>query len=121
MNNSPIDKKLYDLPYADFVRDNETITLRSVFDFTGGCDELFPFLYGCEQRNCTVVFENEGLTVAPKENDKTNINVLLSMYAAFGMKDSKIAKDYIRYLCKITFEYNEPTRKPVLVVEQADS
>lgn len=115
MNKSPINKKLYDLPYADFVKDNETITLRSIFDFTGGCDELFLFLYACEQRNCTVFFKNEEIVVAPKDKDQTNINLLLSMYATLGAKNSKIAKDYIRYLCKISFEYDEPTRKPIII------
>jgi hypothetical protein len=69
-----------------------------VFDFNGGAEELFPFLFGCKKLHCTVVFENEGITVYPND-DATEQSILLSFYAMIA-KDPKIANDYIRYLSK---------------------
>lgn len=88
--------ELLDVPHKELIRENETVTLFSVFDFAGGAEELFPFLYGCKQLNCTVVFENEGITVHPDGDDDMQ-NLLLSFYAAVA-KEPKIAKDYINYL-----------------------
>ncbi len=85
-----------DVPHGELIKENETVTLFSVFDFAGGAEELFPFLYGCKQLNCTVVFENEGVTVRPDGDDGAQ-NLLLSFYAAVA-KEPKIVKDYINYL-----------------------
>lgn len=85
-----------EVPRGELIRENETIKLFSVFDFNGGAEELFSFLFGCKQLNCTVVFENEGITVRPDGDDDMQ-NLLLSFYAAVA-KEPKIAKDYINYL-----------------------
>ena len=85
-----------DVPHGELIKENETVTLFSVFDFAGGAEELFPFLYGCKQLNCTVVFENEGVTVRPDGDDGLQ-NLLLSFYAMIA-KEPKIANDYINYL-----------------------
>ena len=84
-----------DVPRGELIKENETVTLFSVFDFTGGAEELFPFLYGCKQMNCTVLFKNEDITVAPDSGCEQNL--VLSFYAAVA-KEPKIVKDYINYL-----------------------
>ena len=85
-----------DVPHGELIKENETVTLFSVFDFAGGAEELFPFLYGCKQLNCTVVFENEGVTVL-HDGDYGIQNLLLSIYASVA-QEPKIVKDYIDYL-----------------------
>lgn len=92
-----MDKLIQDLPHFDLMRENETIEMFSVFDFTGGAEELFPFLYGCKHLNCTVVFKNEDITVRPSGDETSYQNLLLSFYAMIA-KEPKIANDYIRYL-----------------------
>lgn len=84
-----------DVPHGKLIKENETITLFSVFDFAGGAEELFPFLYGCKQMNCTVLFKNEGITVTPDSGCEQNF--VLSFYAMIA-KEPKIANDYINYL-----------------------
>lgn len=84
------------IPHSELVKENETITLFSVFDFKGGVGELFPFLYVCRELNCTVVFENEGIKVSPDDRGSMQ-NIQLSIYATIA-SEPKIANDYIKYL-----------------------
>ena len=92
------EKQIKELPHHELIEENKTIILRSVFDFKGGNEELFPFLLGCEQKNCTVVFKNEDITVCPKERmGDGGQNMLLSFYMLLG-QNTKIATDYLRYL-----------------------
>lgn len=96
------EKRLSELPHYDLIKENQTIELRSIFDFKGGSEELFPFLFGCEKKNCTVIFKNEDITVKPEDDeDKSIQSIKLSLYA-FIAKDPKIVKEYVRYLtlCK---------------------
>jgi hypothetical protein len=96
------EKHLSELPHYDLIRENQTVELRSIFDFKGGNEELFPFLYGCQKKNCTVVFKNENITVKPKNDEnKTAQSIQLSLYALIA-KEPKIVEEYIRYLmlCK---------------------
>lgn len=86
-----------EVPRGELIKENETITLFSIFDFNGGAEELFPFLYGCKKLKCTVVFENENITVKPCDENEAHQNLLLSFYAMIA-KEPKIANDYIRYL-----------------------
>lgn len=84
-----------DVPHNDVIVENETVTVPSIFMFTGGPEELFPFLIGCREKNCTVWFENEDITVAPKEDSYQN--VLLSLYATLAATPS-IPTQYMRYV-----------------------
>lgn len=89
--------RLRGVPHYELIKENETIELFSVFDFTGGAEELFPFLYACRELNCTVVFENEGITHKPDDDNKMEQQLILSIYATIAA-EPKIANDYIRYL-----------------------
>lgn len=88
-------EKYKDVPHFCLIEQDKTITIPSIFQFTGGAMELFPFLKACEEYNCTVFFENEGLFVKP--NYPIEDNVRLSIYASIA-ENPKIANDYIRYL-----------------------
>lgn len=74
-----------DIPRRGLIKENETITLFSIFDFKGGAGELFPFLYMCRELNCTVVFENEGIKVVPDDRDIMQ-NTQLVIYATIAME-----------------------------------
>lgn len=92
-------EKCKDLPHFDLVVENGKITIPSVFMFSGGAEELFSFLFACEKLNCTVVFENEKITVTP-DRDDTYTKLRLSLYADVA-KGSKVVNDYLKYLSHI--------------------
>jgi hypothetical protein len=88
--------KRYDLEELFLlVKSGETITFRSIFDFTGGIPDVFEFLGHCSKQSCTVVFDNENLTVKPDSNVTTN--VMLTFYAHIAEHPEVIA-EYLRYL-----------------------
>lgn len=92
--------ELLDVPHKELIRENETITLFSIFDFKGGAEELFPFLLGCKNANCDVVFENEGITVyADREKNDIAQDLMLSLYALIA-KEPKVVTDYMNYMAK---------------------
>lgn len=88
-------EKFKDVPHFESIIENGLLNIPSVFVFSGGNMELFPFLAACKELNCTVYFKNEDITVLP-ESDNFD-NVVLSIYAAIA-QNPKIAEDYIRYL-----------------------
>lgn len=55
------------VPHADLVVKDGIIEIPSIFMFTGGPDELFPFLGACREKNCTVIFKNENITAEPED------------------------------------------------------
>lgn len=89
-----------DVPHFDLIEQDKTITIFSIFQFTGGAIELFPFLKACEEYNCAVLFENEEIFIKP--NYPIEDNIRLSIYASIA-ENPKIANDYIRYLTAKSF------------------
>lgn len=61
--------------------------------------ELFAFLQGCKVNECTVLFENEGITVSPVD-DRMVVNLHLSLYMTMK-ENQKMVGDYLRYLTNI--------------------
>ncbi len=96
-----------DYPHKEWIRENGTVTIPSVFMFKGGAIELFPFLLGCQKNNCTVIFANEDLIVYPDDRlNDVSINLALSIYASIAKNDN-IVKQYIRYLTDIASKNEE--------------
>lgn len=83
-----------DFPHFDLIEENKEITIPSLFMFKNN-DELCPFLAACDAYNCTVFFENENLTISPKEKWETKFE--LFCYTVV-MNCRKIGDDYCRYL-----------------------
>ena len=81
--------------------------------FKKGYEELFPFLYACEEFNCTVYFENEDITVIPN-NDNSATRLLLTIYTAIA-SNPKIANDYLRYLMNLNeMNWVKGVHEPIL-------
>lgn len=91
--------RLKDVPHFNIIVENGTIHIPSIFMFEGGCIELFSFLHACRETNCTVIFDNENLTVVPDEVEWAQ-NLMLSMYAHIA-ESPTIAEDYMRYLLNL--------------------
>lgn len=89
-----MDKKYKDVPHSELICTNGIVHIPSIFMFTGGCDELFPFLYACEKEKCVVVFDNEKITV---NQNGVYENIILSIYASIA-ENHKVGDDYLRYL-----------------------
>ena len=89
-------KKDYsDAPHFNLIRENETIEIDSVFQFTGGFEELNLFINACGAANCTVKFLNENITAEPGAS-----RLILNIYASIA-GDPRMAEQYMVYLMKL--------------------
>ena len=63
--------------YEDLLTENGSLQIDTLLRFEGETD-VFAFLYLAGQKNCTIIFENEGITVKPKGKDpKTTMSILI--------------------------------------------
>ena len=74
-----------------------TVTIPSIFMFEDWID-IEPFISHARKMNCTVVFENENITVEPNDYEKVRmkIGVFKTMIA-----EREIGNAYLRYLGNI--------------------
>ena len=86
--------KYKNIPHGDLIVENGHITIPSIFMFET-ITQVQSFLRSCKLLNCTVSFENEGLTATP-DNESTMVYYLTG-YAGI-MARPKFAEDYIKYL-----------------------
>lgn len=94
---------------SDIVVRDGTVHIPSIFMFKGGPEDLFPFLYECQIESCTVVFDNENITVYPKSDSYQNVT--LSLYSWLG-SNPKIFNEYSRYMLNIDkMKWPEPVSK----------
>ena len=93
-----VDAVFASLPRSHIVIENGTIHVPSIFMLDGGPDELFSFLGGCMDKNCTAVFDNEEITVLPDRDVRQD--VILSLYSLVAF-EPKIFNYYNRYLLNI--------------------
>lgn len=91
-------ERFSEVPHYELIQENEIIHIPSVFMFKGGHIELFSFLAACREMNCTVVFDNEEITIGLK--DEILQDFVLSIYAHIA-ESPKIANDYMRYLANL--------------------
>lgn len=106
-----MDKLIEQTPHFHLIKKDEMIKLRSIFDFTGGCEELFSFLYACKKINCTVHFVNEDIVVEPDSDEIEDMR--LAIYVSLAV-DPKMAEDYARYVFKYI---GTGERRPMLAEE----
>ena len=89
-------KQYLKVPHSDLIVENGTTNISSVFEICGECDEFFSFLHACSELNCTVVFENEDITIRPGKLEMVD-QLRLAAYTQIAQQP-KLAEDYIRYL-----------------------
>ena len=82
------------IPHFDIIEKDGQIRIPSIFMFDK-MQDLFTFLHGCEQMNCTVVFDNEDIEVKPESDPYKSL--LLAIYSHIA-EHPKIVSDYVRYL-----------------------
>lgn len=72
-----------------------TVERFSVFEFSGGPQELFSYLFEQGRAGNTAVFTNEGVTVAPDAPVSQRLS--LAVYAGLA-ENPRVVEDYVRYL-----------------------
>lgn len=65
----PLEEKYKDVPHYELIKKDGVVIIPSIFMFTGGQMEYYPFLKACSDFNCTVHLQNEGITITPGEDD----------------------------------------------------
>ena len=87
--------KYKNIPHGELIVENGSITIPSIFMFET-ISQVQSFLHSCKMLNCSVIFENEGLTASPDNYESTMVYYL----AGYGgiMARPKFAEDYIKYL-----------------------
>ena len=87
-----------DTNHLDLIVKNGTVKIPSIFLFQY-FDDVTRFLNHAKKQNCTVIFENEDLTVAPNENDagiRAKINIFATIIAC-----REIGNAYVRFVGNI--------------------
>lgn len=87
--------KYKNIPHGELIVENGSITIPSIFMFET-ISQVQSFLHSCKVLNCSVTFENEGLTASP-DNYESTMSYYLVGYGGI-MARPKFAEDYIKYL-----------------------
>lgn len=83
------------------VEKDGTMCIDSVFRFEKNPEDLPAFLWVAKERNCTVVFENEGYTFKPKpENDTGDAAILSGLMIYMNMGKTLFGKR-VNYLMNL--------------------
>ena len=88
-------EKYRNVPHGELIVENGTIVIPSIFMFET-ITQVQSFLHSCKMLNCTVIFQNEDMTVAPANHDAFTSYYLVG-YGGI-MAHPKFAEDYINYL-----------------------
>lgn len=95
--------------------DNGTLSIDSIFRFED-CVEDFPaFLYIAGKHNCTVIFENEGYSFKPNDND-LETNFLITCLVSYMSIGKTLFKKRVQYLLKLlpNDEWVKGQHEPIL-------
>ena len=84
--------------HEEVIKENETTVIPSIFMFKGGSEELFPFVHVCKEKNSTLYFENEDITIKPDADVYSNIP--LTFYGTIAAYPN-VAIQYMRYMMNI--------------------
>jgi hypothetical protein len=80
--------------HLDVIVKDGTVRIPSIFMFEDWID-VDPFLTHARKMNCTVVFENEHITVEP--NDYESVRRMVSLFVTI-ISYREIGNAYVRYL-----------------------
>ena len=83
-----------------------TISIESIYQLDGvyGVEAL---LQECRDKNCTIYFQNEDLTVTPEDQNSTDMRAKIHSYEMI-MNYPTAAKDYFNYIFK---EYEKQLKR----------
>lgn len=84
--------------HLDIIVKDGTVTIPSIFMFEH-YDEVVTFVKNARKQNCTVVFENERVTITSETSD-SDVNYKLLNYASI-ITNHEIGISYCRYLANL--------------------
>lgn len=79
---------------------NGVLQIDSIFEIPDGHVGVSALLQKCRQKNCTVHFANEDLTIHPGDDQSTALRATLTAYELISVYP-KAAEDYFKYLCSL--------------------
>ena len=104
-HKTPLEEMYKDVPHYELIQKDGVVNIPSIFMFTGGMTEYYSFLKACGDFNCTVNLQNEGISIAPNDDDPTR---LIKEMIYFQMASSpKLVEQYLRFMLnrdKMTWE-----------------
>ena len=104
-HKTPLEEKYKDVPHYELIQKDGVVNIPSIFMFTGGMTEYYSFLKACGAFNCTVNLQNEGISIAPNDDDPAR---LIKEMIYFQMLTSpEMVEQYLRFMLnrdKMTWE-----------------
>lgn len=85
------------MSHLELIVKDGTVTIPSIFMFEDWVD-IDPFLNHARKMNCTVIFENENIKVAPNDNHTSSAKI--GIYRTV-IAEREIVNAYLRYLGNI--------------------
>jgi len=85
-----------------------TLTIGSIFELRDGFFDLSPLIQNCKVQNCTLRFENEGITIKPGDYDADlGLRAQLTTYSMISAYP-QAAIDYTRYCFGLADKKKDP-------------
>ena len=104
-HKTPLEEKYKDVPHYELIQKDGVANIPSIFMFSGGMTEYYPFLKACSDFNCTVNLQNEGISIAPNDDDPAR---LIKEMIYFQVATSpELVEQYLRFMLnrdKMTWE-----------------
>lgn len=111
----PLEEKYKDVPHFELIKKDGVVNIPSIFMFTGGQTEYYPFLKACSDFNCTVHLTNEGIIIPPNEDD--TVRCIKEMMYFQMMQCPQIVEQYIRFMLhrdEMSWDAVQGVHEPIL-------
>lgn len=111
----PLEEKYKDVPHYELIKKDGVVIIPSIFMFTGGQMEYYPFLKACSDFNCTVHLQNEGITIMPGEDDTVRRIKEMLYFQMAACPD--MVEQYIRFALhkeEMVWEEAKGVHEPIL-------
>lgn len=104
-HKTSLEEKYKDVPHYELIQKDGVVNIPSIFMFTGGMTEYYSFLKACSAFNCTVNLQNEGISIAPNDDDP--VRLIKEMIYFQMLTSPEMVEQYLRFLLnkdKMTWE-----------------
>lgn len=104
-HKTPLEEMYKDVPHYELIQKDGVVNIPSIFMFTGGQQEYYSFLKACSDFNCTVNLQNEGISIAPNDDDP--VRLIKEMIYFQMLTSPEMVGQYLRFMLnrdKMTWE-----------------
>lgn len=110
-----------EIPHSEFIEKDGEIVIPSIFMFSRGQADYFPFMQACRKLNCTVYFANENFTVSPTD-ESTETRVREMIYFQMAQLPD-LVEQYLSFLLHskdMKWEDVKGQHEPILIPDNAE-